>query len=64
MRLFGLGLAGVAGLTAALTATTSFAEDVHGFDPTNFDGNMRSAERPAETVVDAIAAQTPRALGE
>lgn len=56
MRLFGLGLAGVAGLTAALTATISFAEAVHGFDPTNFDGNMRSAERPA--------AQTPRALGE
>jgi ribose transport system substrate-binding protein len=60
MKLNSLRLAVVAGLTAALMSGAAFAEDFHGFDPTNFDGNMLSAEQLAAMVTDAIAANAPK----
>ncbi len=55
-----LRLAVVAGLTATLMSGAAFAEDFHGFDPANFDGNMVSAEQLGAMVADAIAANAPR----
>jgi len=55
-----LRLAAIAGLTATLLTGAAFAEDFHGFDPTNFDGSMLSADQLAAMVVDAIKAHAPR----
>lgn len=60
MVLNSLRLAVCAGITATLMSGAAFAEDFHGFDPANFDGNMVSAEQLAAMVSDAIAAHAPR----
>lgn len=60
MTLNSLRLAALAGLTTVLMSGAAFAEDFHGFDPANFDGNMVSAEQLAAMVTEAIAANAPR----
>jgi ribose transport system substrate-binding protein len=60
MNFKSLRLAALAGLTATLMSGVAFAEDFHGFDPTNFDGSMVSAEQLAAMVADAVAANPPR----
>lgn len=60
MLLKSLRLSALAGLTATLLTGAALAEDFHGFDPTNFDGSMVSAEQLAAMVADAIAAHAPR----
>ncbi|RUT34870.1 sugar ABC transporter substrate-binding protein [Arsenicitalea aurantiaca] len=60
MRLDRLRLVGAAGLAAMLMAGTSLAQDFHGFDPSNFDGSMVSAEQYAAMVEAAKANQPPR----
>ena len=45
---------------AVLMSTTAFAEDFHGFDPTNFDGAMLTADQLGAMVADAAAVTPPR----
>lgn len=55
-----LRLAATAGLTASLMMGVALAEDFHGFDPTNFDGAMLSADQLKAEVADAMKVTPPR----
>lgn len=46
-------------LAGLLAAAPAFAEDFHGFDPTNFSGKMVSADQLKAMLGDAVAAHKP-----
>ncbi|MBV8568751.1 MAG: sugar ABC transporter substrate-binding protein [Methylobacteriaceae bacterium] len=53
----------LAALTAAgalMCATAALAEDFHGFDPSNFDGNMLPSEQLKAMVADAMKVSPPK----
>lgn len=56
-------MATLAGLTVALLSGSAMAQDFHGFDPNNFDGNMLSAEQ-LQAMVEAATANHPPRNGE
>lgn len=45
---------------AVVMSAAAFAQDFHGFDPTNFDGAMLSAEQLGAMATDATAVTPPR----
>ncbi|MBV9704793.1 MAG: sugar ABC transporter substrate-binding protein, partial [Methylobacteriaceae bacterium] len=46
-------LAALTAASALMCATAALPEDFHGFDPSNFDGNMLSSEQLKAMVADA-----------
>lgn len=60
MRTIRKAAALAASTLTVVMSTAAFAQDFHGFDPTNFDGAMLSAEQLGAMVTDATAVTPPR----